>query len=48
MTDHPELGKVYHVGGEADVLQLLRTEGGLAWTAHPRIKGIDRVSRQLP
>jgi hypothetical protein len=27
------------VGGEADVLQLLRAEGGLAWTAHPRIKG---------
>jgi hypothetical protein len=37
-ADHPELGRVYHVGGEADVLRLLQTEGGLAWTAHPRIK----------
>lgn len=37
--NHPELGEIYHVGGEADVLQLLRAEGGLAWTAHPRIKG---------
>ncbi|HIF00331.1 MAG TPA: DUF4861 domain-containing protein [Fuerstia sp.] len=38
VTEHPQLGPVYHVGGEADVLQLLRAEGGLAWTAHPRIK----------
>ena len=39
VTDHPQLGRIYHVGGEADVLRLLRAEGGLAWTAHPRIKG---------
>ncbi|PHS15402.1 MAG: hypothetical protein COA78_04905, partial [Blastopirellula sp.] len=38
VTQHPKLGPVYHVGGEADVLRLLRAEGGLAWTAHPRIK----------
>lgn len=38
VTEEPQIGKVYHVGGEADVLQLLRAEGGLAWTAHPRIK----------
>ena len=38
VTKHPQLGSVYHVGGEADVLRLLRAEGGLAWTAHPRIK----------
>lgn len=38
VTEHPQLGPVYHVGGEADVLQLLRAEAGLAWTAHPRIK----------
>ena len=38
VTEHPQLGPVYHVGGEADVLQLLRAKGGLAWTAHPRIK----------
>lgn len=39
VTEHPQLGKVYHVGSEADVFQLLRAENGLAWTAHPRIKG---------
>ena len=38
VTEHPQLGRIYHVGGEADVLQLLRAENGLAWTAHPRIK----------
>ena len=37
--EHPKLGTIYHVGGEADMLRLLKTEGGLAWTAHPRIKG---------
>ena len=39
VKEDPHLGKVYHVGSEADVLRLLRSEGGLAWTAHPRIKG---------
>ncbi len=39
VTEHPNLGRVYHVGGEADVFRLLREENGLAWTAHPRIKG---------
>ena len=39
VTEDPRLGRVYHVGGEADVLRLLREENGLAWTAHPRIKG---------
>ena len=38
VTEHPRLGRVYHVGGEADILRLLRAENGLAWTAHPRIK----------
>jgi hypothetical protein len=51
VTQHPGLGRVYHVGGEADVLRLLREEGGLAWTAHPRIKGStgfpDRYRDQL-
>jgi len=32
-------GTVYHVGSAADVLALLQKEGGLAWTAHPRVKG---------
>jgi hypothetical protein len=31
-------GTVYHVGSKADMLKLLKTEHGLAWTAHPRIK----------
>lgn len=32
-------GDVYHVGSADDVLALLEAEGGLAWTAHPRVKG---------
>src|SRR6185503_19942656 len=32
-------GKVYHVGDRGDMIRLLKEEGGLAWTAHPRIKG---------
>ena len=32
-------GTVYHVGSAADVLALLQKEAGLAWTAHPRVKG---------
>lgn len=34
-----EFGTVYHVGSVEDVYQLLEREGGLAWTAHARIKG---------
>jgi hypothetical protein len=32
------LDVVYHVGNRDDMLRLLETEKGLAWTAHPRIK----------
>lgn len=39
MVEHPQLGRIYHVGDRADILRLLRAEEGLAWTAHPRIKG---------
>ena len=35
----PGYGKVYHVGDADDVLSLLEQENGLAWTAHPRVKG---------
>ena len=35
----PGYGTVYHVGSADDVLSLLELEGGLAWTAHPRVKG---------
>jgi hypothetical protein len=31
-------GRVYHVGDRTDMMRLLETEGGLAWTSHPRIK----------
>ena len=34
-----DLGKVYHVGDAGDVLRLMEAEGGLMWTAHPRLKG---------
>jgi len=30
--------KVYHVGSKADVLELMKREQGLMWTAHARIK----------
>jgi len=38
VAEDSRLGRVYHVGGKEDVLELLRLEKGLAWTAHPRIK----------
>jgi hypothetical protein len=31
-------GRVYHAGSEADMVEVLRRERALAWTAHPRIK----------
>ncbi|MGF7075742.1 hypothetical protein [Mucilaginibacter sp. 3215] len=34
-----EHGKVYHIGDKADMLNLLKAENGLAWTAHARTKG---------
>lgn len=38
VADVPPHGKVYRVTSRAEMLELLRREGGLAWTAHPRIK----------
>ena len=38
MEEHPEFGRVYHVGSAEDVLKLMELEGGLMWAAHPRIK----------
>jgi hypothetical protein len=35
----PEHGKVYHIGDKTDMLNLLKVENGLAWTAHARTKG---------
>jgi hypothetical protein len=37
--NHPDYGKVYHVGSAADELQMLKAENGLVWQAHPRTKG---------
>lgn len=37
--EHPEYGTVYRIGSAEDMLQLLKDERGLAWTAHARIKG---------
>lgn len=39
IEEHPEHGRVYHVGSAADELEMLRREGGLVWQAHPRTKG---------
>lgn len=39
VEEHPEYGKIYRVGNEEEMLRLLEEEDGLAWTAHPRIKG---------
>ncbi len=39
IQERPGLGTVYHVGSANDVLRLFEREGGLMWTAHPRVKG---------
>lgn len=39
VTDDPQYGKVYRIADKADMLKLLETENGLAWTAHARTKG---------
>jgi hypothetical protein len=36
--DIPPFGRVYHVGGRDDMVNLIKQERGLAWTAHARIK----------
>jgi hypothetical protein len=38
VEDDPVFGKVYHVGTDADMLELLKRENGLAWMAHQREK----------
>ena len=39
VEDIQPYGAVYHVGVGDDMGDLLEREGGLVWTAHPRIKG---------
>jgi len=38
VSNDPKYGKVYHIGDKAEMLKLLETEQGLAWTAHARTK----------
>lgn len=39
VEDDATYGKVYRVANENEMLDLLKKENGLAWTAHPRTKG---------
>ncbi|MES2376818.1 MAG: hypothetical protein V4553_09580 [Bacteroidota bacterium] len=39
VADDARYGKVYHIRDKDDMLKLLETENGLAWTAHARTKG---------
>lgn len=34
----PGYGEVFHVGSREDMMNVLRDNGGIVWTAHPRIK----------
>jgi hypothetical protein len=38
VESQPGYGTVYRVGNQRDMMDLLKRENGLAWTAHPRIK----------
>lgn len=39
LTKNKTYGNVYRIKDKAEMLNLLKLENGLAWTAHPRIKG---------
>lgn len=39
VTEDPAYGKVYRIADKNDMLNLLKAENGLAWTAHARTKG---------
>jgi hypothetical protein len=39
LSDHPVYGKVYNIGNSEEMLDLLKKERGIAWTAHARTKG---------
>ena len=39
VEQHPKYGKVYHVGGPADMMELARLENMLIYMPHPRSKG---------
>jgi hypothetical protein len=35
----PKYGRVYHTGSAADLFEVMKREGALVWTTHPRTKG---------
>jgi len=39
-SQHARFGKVYRVGSAQEMLDLVRRENGIVWTAHPRTKGL--------
>ena len=39
VSQHPKYGTVYRVANATEMLELLKIEKGLAWTAHARTKG---------
>jgi len=39
VEDHVKYGKLYHTGSAGDVLEMMKREGALVWTTHPRTKG---------
>jgi hypothetical protein len=39
VENHPTYGKVYHVGGPADMMELAKLENMLVYMPHPRSKG---------
>ncbi len=39
VEEHPQYGRVYHIGSPADELEMLRRENGLVWQSHARTKG---------
>jgi hypothetical protein len=39
VENHSRYGQVYHTGSAADLFELMKREGALVWTTHPRTKG---------
>ncbi|MBI3879144.1 MAG: hypothetical protein HY301_03655, partial [Verrucomicrobia bacterium] len=40
---HAKFGTLYRVGSRTDMVELLKREHGLVWSAHPRIKASQRT-----
>ncbi|MBI1872826.1 MAG: hypothetical protein HYS05_02920 [Acidobacteria bacterium] len=39
VEEHPTYGRVYHVGGQADMMEMAKRENALIFMPHPRSKG---------